>query len=85
MFSMATVITVLEGPVWGIPAYLLAGLVGYSRLDSNVHFLSDVLFGSALGTAIGLGTSLFHKKKNKRFFIVPMVGESKGIALAWSF
>lgn len=85
MFATATVLEVLEGPLWGIPAYLLAGMVSYSRLDSNSHFLSDVVFGAALGTAIGLGTSWYHKKKNKRFFILPMTGDSKGLSLVYPF
>jgi hypothetical protein len=37
----------------GIPAYVLASLVGVSRLRSNAHWLSDVLAGAALGHIVG--------------------------------
>jgi membrane-associated phospholipid phosphatase len=35
------------------PTFLIAGYVAASRLHENKHFLSDVLFGSALGIASG--------------------------------
>jgi hypothetical protein len=35
------------------PTFLIASYVGMSRLHDNRHFLSDVLFGAALGTATG--------------------------------
>lgn len=35
------------------PTFLIAGYVAASRLHDNRHFLSDVLFGSALGMASG--------------------------------
>ena len=33
---------------YGLPAYLLAGLVGYSRVDAGAHFFDDVLAGGAI-------------------------------------
>jgi hypothetical protein len=36
-----------------VPAMAIATYVGTSRLHDNRHFLSDVVFGSALGTATG--------------------------------
>ncbi len=70
-FALATTTEVLYGPAYGIPAYLLASLVGVSRLDSNSHFASDVVAGALLGTLIGLGTAKFHKKEFSKFFITP--------------
>ena len=40
-----------------MPAYLLAGLTGVSRIHDNKHYLSDVIFGASLGIALGRGFS----------------------------
>ena len=42
----------------GLPAYALAGLVGWSRIDQREHDLSDVVFGSILGYTIGKSVAL---------------------------
>jgi hypothetical protein len=34
---------------WAAPAYLAAGFVGWSRVESKNHFTHDVLAGAALG------------------------------------
>lgn len=36
---------------YGTPAYLVAGFVGWSRVDCNMHYVSDVVAGAALGVA----------------------------------
>lgn len=36
-----------------VPAYLLAGLIAFSRMYLYVHFPSDVLAGAVLGVALG--------------------------------
>jgi membrane-associated phospholipid phosphatase len=36
-----------------VPAMVIATYVATSRLHDNVHFLSDVIMGSAIGTATG--------------------------------
>jgi membrane-associated phospholipid phosphatase len=38
----------------GVPAYLLAGYVGYSRVESKRHYTSDVVAGAAIGIAANL-------------------------------
>jgi membrane-associated phospholipid phosphatase len=38
-------------------AYALAGAVGFSRVTSSAHYVSDVFVGSALGYAIGRFTA----------------------------
>lgn len=52
-FAAAAVIEKYHGLLPGLGAYAVAGLVGYSRIDNRNHDLSDVLFGAALGYAIG--------------------------------
>ena len=50
---MASVIERHLGYRMSIPAMAIATYVGTSRLHDNRHFLSDVVFGAALGTATG--------------------------------
>jgi len=52
-FAVASVIERHFGYRMSIPAMALAAYVATSRLHDNRHFLSDVVFGSALGTATG--------------------------------
>jgi membrane-associated phospholipid phosphatase len=52
-FALASVADAHYGRKVGIPAYLLASLVGASRLRSNAHWLSDVVAGAALGHIVG--------------------------------
>jgi membrane-associated phospholipid phosphatase len=46
----------LEGR-WTVPVYASAVLVGVSRMHENKHYLSDVIFGSAIGIASGLSVT----------------------------
>jgi membrane-associated phospholipid phosphatase len=59
-FSVATVIARRYRTHRWVPyaAYGLASLVGFSRLSLNVHFLSDVFMGGALGYSISRFTVL---------------------------
>ncbi|MCG3128958.1 MAG: hypothetical protein CHACPFDD_03854 [Phycisphaerae bacterium] len=52
-FTVAAVANEYYGPLVGIPSFALATLVGYQRIDSRVHDLSDVVFGAALGYVVG--------------------------------
>jgi membrane-associated phospholipid phosphatase len=52
-FASATVLQQHFGWKIGLPAYAVAGYVGASRIGNNRHYLSDVVFGAALGIAAG--------------------------------
>jgi len=52
-FAAATVLQQHLGYRAAIPTYLIASYVAMSRLHDNVHYASDVAFGSALGILIG--------------------------------
>lgn len=53
-FASAVVLHRHLGGRWTIPVYATAAFVGVSRMHENRHYLSDVVFGSALGVAAGL-------------------------------
>lgn len=48
-FSWATIGAHYYGWKLGVPAYAVAGLIGVSRMDKNVHYLSDVIAGAGIG------------------------------------
>jgi membrane-associated phospholipid phosphatase len=52
-FAFATALERHLGWKYAVPAYLFAGYVAMSRLPSNRHWTSDVVFGSAVGIIAG--------------------------------
>lgn len=83
-FALASTIDSLYGHKIGIPLHAFAGFVAFTRLSDNKHFASDVLFGAALGTSIGMATAKVHKKQNRKFSLMPYSdGESGGLVLAF--
>ena len=52
-FAFATALERHLGWRYAVPAYLLASYVATSRLPANRHWLSDVVFGSAVGIIAG--------------------------------
>ncbi len=87
-FAFAAVLDEYCGPKIGIPAYLLAGLVGWERLDDGEHDLSDVIFGAVLGYVIGKTVSGEHQARCCGFEIqanVDPVTGTTGICLERRF
>ncbi len=64
------------------PMFAIAGYVAASRLTDNRHFLSDVLFGSALGMAVGWTVVGRHGRESFALYPVPVRG---GVMLAGSW
>ena len=56
------------------PMFVISGYVAASRLTENRHFLSDVLFGSALGMASGWTVVGRHGRDNFALIAVPVRG-----------
>lgn len=61
------------------PTLVIATYVGVSRLHDNRHFLSDVLFGSAVGMATGWTVVGRHGRKEFTLLPIPVRG---GMAVA---
>ena len=70
-FSIATVISLEYWDTKWVPivCFGLAGLTAAYRLAMNDHWASDVLFGSALGFAVG---SMVFFNANKKLQIIPV-------------
>lgn len=50
-FAAAQYMQMRGGWEYGVPAYLVASLVGYSRVRADEHYWRDVIAGTALGIA----------------------------------
>lgn len=70
-FASAAVLERHFGWKIGLPAYGLATYVATSRLSENRHFLSDVIFGAAVGVVAGRAVTIGHG--NARFALAPTV------------
>lgn len=82
-FTTAAVLNEHYGPWVGIPSLALAGLVGYQRIDSGTHDLSDVVFGAALGYVIGSSIASDNEKRLPELFgmtVVPYTDPYSGAA-----
>jgi PAP2 superfamily len=77
-FALATVLERHLGYRLAWPTLAIATYVATSRLHDNVHFLSDVIFGSAIGTATGWTVVGRHGRTNYAFAPTPVPG---GMAL----
>ena len=52
-FTLATVVERHYGWKLGVPAYVIAGVVGASRIQQDKHYVSDVVAGATLGYIVG--------------------------------
>lgn len=83
-FSLAAVLDEYYGHRAGLPAYALAGLISWSRIDERDHDLSDVIFGAALGYVIGKSVAGTHLTGDGRVRLLPYlhpVDGSSGLML----
>jgi len=79
-FSIATVIAneYDNQPLVPPLAYSLAFLTGWSRINDNKHWASDVIFGAAIGYLTSKAILKYHKGSNpNRLAIMPMMGEDR--------
>jgi membrane-associated phospholipid phosphatase len=69
-FATAMILNDYYGWKAGVPAFAMASYVAISRVTDNSHFLSDVVFGAALGVSAGRTVNL--KKKDAQLSVSPM-------------
>ncbi len=87
-FTIASVLNEYYGWQVGVPAYVVAGMVGWSRIDQRDHDVSDVLFGAALGYVIGTSVARHHLTGDSRVILLPWNEPSNravGLACEWHF
>jgi len=81
-FQSASFIQRRYGWKYGIPAYLLAGWTGYSRIEADRHDLTDVLTGAAIGIA---SSYLFTKPYEKQTYELSLSGGLDGMMVRFSY
>jgi hypothetical protein len=81
-FATATVLKRHYGWKVGAPAYAFAGYVAVSRLNESKHYLSDVVFGAAIGILVGRTVTV--DVAGARFAVAPILGpDAGGVQLTW--
>jgi hypothetical protein len=83
-FAIASVLWRHLGWKAAVPTYSVATYVAVSRLHSNVHFLSDVVFGSAIGIVSGRAVTR-HDRHFWGFYPMPVPGGGVGVMAVASF
>ena len=82
-FASATVLQRNFGWKIGIPAYAVATYVAASRIQMERHYLSDVIFGAAMGIAAGRTVTV--GRGSARFAMAPLVVPGGGaIGFDWA-
>ncbi|MFH0781751.1 MAG: phosphatase PAP2 family protein [Pseudomonadota bacterium] len=82
-FSGASFIQKRYGWEYGVPAYLAASFVGWSRVESKEHYVEDVLAGAAIGIA---STYIFTDSYKEKIAVTPFLGDkAAGLVLSGSF
>jgi membrane-associated phospholipid phosphatase len=90
-FALATVAERHYGWKVGVPSYLVASAIGLSRIESNRHYLSDVLAGATLGIITGrtvVRTNGEPGGRHRSFSLAPMAdaegsGVGVGASVSW--
>jgi membrane-associated phospholipid phosphatase len=75
-FASATVLADHYGWKVGVPAYTVAAFTGWTRIRDHQHWLSDVVFGSALGIAAGKAVTFGHR--HSTWSVVPVAAPGGG-------
>ena len=91
-FTIATVLSErFNNDYASFALYSLASLTAYQRIYSDVHWLSDVVLGAALGTFIGLKIVKLHESsqtspENYNFSIYPQINPNGyGVGFSMDF
>lgn len=84
-FQGASYLQFRYGWEYGVPAYIGASLVGYSRVDNEHHYWRDVIAGAVLATTIQYLVTDKYLDSNS-VMITPVISDEQvGIAASFSF
>ena len=82
-FASATVLQREFGWKVGIPAYAVASYIGFSRVEGHRHYVSDVLFGAAIGVMAGRAATV--DIAGNRFLLAPSASKGGGaVSFVWA-
>jgi membrane-associated phospholipid phosphatase len=84
-FAIASVVASHYDSLWvKVGAYTLAGLVGWSRMETKSHYASDVVAGALIGIVVGKAVVRLHESQRFRISASPSVNRgSAGVALTF--
>jgi membrane-associated phospholipid phosphatase len=77
-FASAAVLDGHYGWKIAVPAYAAAGFIGWTRLRDRAHWMSDVVFGAAVGTVMGRTVTRGHGRRG--WTLVPAAADG-GVAV----
>jgi len=80
-FAVAPVLARRFGWAGALPAYALATGTAMGRMEDRKHYLTDVIFGAAVGTTIGIAVARDHLRPTPWSFVV----RPDGVGLAARF
>ena len=81
-FTVASVLHEFYGLKVGLPAYAVAGLVGWRMMDDGDHWASDVVFGAVLGWVVGHTVARNHEGPELAGFeVTPYYGHRENPAV----
>jgi len=80
-FTVASVLHEFYGLKVGLPAYAVAGLVGWRMIDDGDHWASDVVFGATLGWVVGHTVARHQSPEIAGFEVSPYYGRRERPAL----
>lgn len=87
-FAIASVLASNYREAWwvGGTSYAVAGLVGFARINDNKHYLSDVVAGAMIGTAVGWEVASLNRLRRQGVEIHPLASpDVAGVSVTWRF
>jgi len=84
-FATAPVLAAHFGLKVGAPAYALAAMTALGRMEDRKHYLSDVVFGSAVGLAVGVTIARHSSSRRAARFAPELAVTGRGAAITARF